>query len=352
MVTLLDPLDTELKLASSAPIALVVEDDVDGAHVAKGLLRLLGYRSRIAVDANEALYALSEGPPSLILMDICLPMMDGVNLIKVARRISGLDAVPVVAMSAVYPKEGPVARVLDKEGVTTFLSKPFTLNALRSAIDGARSAAMRFGPPPTPSMNEHATSNSLAGRVSQETTSQTPAAARPPASAPPASAPPARPSPPEPEPKPAPSAPIRAVQSGDLEASIENSGDVPIGLEPSGPPKQRDDDAVNATDVVGQATIEGRSTMIILEKASKSSVTLRSPDEPLAEGAMLRLEIRHRMAVDDSMQDILIRALGHVAECTELPGKGWRVTIRIAAARPPDAFAHLIDYIERFESFH
>ncbi|MCP4869853.1 MAG: response regulator [Proteobacteria bacterium] len=335
--------DYEIKLADSAPIALVVEDDPDAANVAKGMLRLLGYRSRVAVDANEALYALSEGPPSLILMDICLPVMDGVNLIKVARKVSGLEAVPVVAMSAVYPEDGPVAKVLSSEGVTTFLSKPFTLNGLRSSIDNARGAALRFGPPPAPSMAEFAA---------------------PPPPEPKAAEPAPTPKPVPEAPKPAPartqshagprlpphamgsSGAMAAIMDGDLDFPIENTDEHPLPGSTGAT-----ETLTSSAEVIGSATVDGHSTMIIVERASKSSLTLRSPDEPLEQGAMIRLEIRHRMAVNDAMQDITIRALGHIGSCDEVPNHGWKVKVRVAAARPPEAFSHLIDYLERIASF-
>jgi two-component system, cell cycle response regulator DivK len=113
---------------------MVVEDDPDAAEVASGMLRMLGYSPTVCPDAHQALYALASGPPDLILLDICLPEMDGVNLLKVARRVAEARNVPVIAASAVYPREGAIARSLRDLGVTVFLSKPFTLAGLREAI--------------------------------------------------------------------------------------------------------------------------------------------------------------------------------------------------------------------------
>lgn len=113
---------------------MVVEDDPDAAEVAAGMLRLLGFRTVMCPDAHRALYALADQPPDLILLDICLPEMDGVNLLKVARRVAEAKEVPVIAASAVYPREGAIARSLRELGVTVFLTKPFTLAGLREAI--------------------------------------------------------------------------------------------------------------------------------------------------------------------------------------------------------------------------
>ncbi len=119
---------------ASARVAMVVEDDPDGAEVASGMLRRLGFEPLVCPDAHRALYALAEGPPDLILLDICLPEMDGVNLLKVARRVAEAKQVPVIAASAVYPREGAIAGALRELGVNVFLSKPFTLAGLREAI--------------------------------------------------------------------------------------------------------------------------------------------------------------------------------------------------------------------------
>jgi len=136
-----------------------------------------------------------------------------------------------------------------------------------------------------------------------------------------------------------------AIIDGDLDFPIENTDEYPL----PGPPVP--DTLRTNSDLMGQATIDGQSTMIVVERASPTSLTIRSPDQPLARDSMIRLEIRHRMAVDDAMQDITIRALGHIASCDEVPQHGWRVVVRVAAARPPEAFSHLIDFLERFASF-
>ena len=118
----------------SIPIAMVIEDDPDAAEVASGMLAMLGFEVEHCADAHQALYALAERAPSLILLDICLPEMDGVNLLKVARRVAEARDTPVIAASAVYPQGGSIARSLRELGVEVFLSKPFTLQGLKAAI--------------------------------------------------------------------------------------------------------------------------------------------------------------------------------------------------------------------------
>jgi CheY-like chemotaxis protein len=118
-----------------APLAMVIEDDPDAAEVATGMLQMLGFRVRVCPDAHDALYALSAVAPDLILLDICLPEMDGVNLLKVARRVKEARDVPVIAASAIYPRGGPIQRSLQELGVKAYLNKPFTLSGLKAALD-------------------------------------------------------------------------------------------------------------------------------------------------------------------------------------------------------------------------
>jgi hypothetical protein len=87
--------------------------------------------------------------------------------------------------------------------------------------------------------------------------------------------------------------------------------------------------------------------MIILERASKSGLTLRSPDEPFAEGAMVRLEIQHRMAVNDAMQDFTLRIVGMVEERLVTPSSiQYRVRARFCV--PPNGMKLLGEEFDVF----
>jgi CheY-like chemotaxis protein len=117
--------------------ALVVEDDESAVDIAEGLMRMLGYRTRVALDGHAALVQISTRIPDFILLDIHLPEMDGITFLKVLRKVREARDVPVVAVSAVYPPDGPVSRMLEGLGVSQYLSKPFNLAGLRAAISTA-----------------------------------------------------------------------------------------------------------------------------------------------------------------------------------------------------------------------
>lgn len=116
------------------PLVLVVEDDQDASSVARSFLTVLGLDSVVASDALEALTWLSEHRPDLILLDICLPGLDGVDFARVVRRVEHLRSLPIIAASGVYPRGSKQLTELRRLGVTNFLTKPFSMTRLRSLL--------------------------------------------------------------------------------------------------------------------------------------------------------------------------------------------------------------------------
>ncbi len=115
---------------------LVIDDD---RHVREGVVRYLnriGHEVHEAHNGKRGLQAISEGDFALIITDINMPEMDGIELINALRDAVG--GAPVVAMSGggVYPKELLLgsAQVL---GAVSTLAKPFELEDLRRAVDVA-----------------------------------------------------------------------------------------------------------------------------------------------------------------------------------------------------------------------
>ena len=64
------------------PLILVVDDEVEVALAVQSMVEKFGYRSRIAIGAEEALFTLSEKQPSLVLSDISMRGIDGVALAR------------------------------------------------------------------------------------------------------------------------------------------------------------------------------------------------------------------------------------------------------------------------------
>jgi two-component system response regulator MprA len=120
------------------PRVLVVEDDEEIAQVLQRSLRLEGYEVRIAGDGEAALDQSSAFNPDLVILDLGLPKLDG---IEVARRLRAADDVPILMLTA---RDALEARVegLDS-GADDYLVKPFERQELLARLR----ALLRRRPP-------------------------------------------------------------------------------------------------------------------------------------------------------------------------------------------------------------
>jgi signal transduction histidine kinase/DNA-binding NarL/FixJ family response regulator/HPt (histidine-containing phosphotransfer) domain-containing protein len=109
---------------------LVVEDNPINADVVMGMLSHLGHKVTRACNGAEGVRALSEFSPDLILMDMQMPVMDGVAATR-AIRAQGY-ANPIVALTAnAFAKDRDACLAA---GMSDFLSKPVTLQALDTML--------------------------------------------------------------------------------------------------------------------------------------------------------------------------------------------------------------------------
>ena len=116
---------------------LVVEDNARNMLLIRDLLQATGYRTLEASTAGEALVRAIEYRPALVLMDIRLPDMDGVEALRRLRMASGTASIPVVAVTAQAMK-GDVERFREA-GFDGYLTKPVDIDELLATV--ARFAA-------------------------------------------------------------------------------------------------------------------------------------------------------------------------------------------------------------------
>ncbi|MGD0474967.1 MAG: response regulator transcription factor [Candidatus Velthaea sp.] len=108
---------------------LLVDDD-DGIVAAVGpALALHGYEVTTAVDGIEALAAFESDEPDLVLLDLMMPRLGG---LEICRRIRESSSTPIIVLS-VKGGEGDIVSVLDL-GADDYLVKPFRLSELRARI--------------------------------------------------------------------------------------------------------------------------------------------------------------------------------------------------------------------------
>lgn len=106
----------------TAPSILVVEDNPVNMRLVRLILRTQGYNVQEAVSGHDALAKLKERRPSLILLDMQLPGMDGFTLAAMLKSDAQTRAIPVIAVTA-YAMMGDAERI-KAAGCDEYLGKP------------------------------------------------------------------------------------------------------------------------------------------------------------------------------------------------------------------------------------
>ncbi len=125
-------------MSSREPRVLVVEDDEDIALVLQRSLRMEGYEVRLAGDGESALDEAARFHPDLVVLDLGLPKLDG---LEVARRLRGVDDVPILMLTARDALESRVDGL--DAGADDYLVKPFERQELLARLR----ALLRRRPP-------------------------------------------------------------------------------------------------------------------------------------------------------------------------------------------------------------
>jgi two-component system KDP operon response regulator KdpE len=117
---------------------LVVDDEAQITRVLKTSLSSQGYGIRTAAGGEEALQQMKDWPPDLIVTDLRMPNMDGLEL---CRHVRTQSRVPIIVLS-VKGEEAIKVEALDA-GADDYVTKPFSINELLARIRAAlRRASM------------------------------------------------------------------------------------------------------------------------------------------------------------------------------------------------------------------
>jgi two-component system KDP operon response regulator KdpE len=119
---------------------LVVDDEPQITRVLKTVLSSQGYQVRTAAEGESALASFTEWHPELVITDLYMPRMDGVEL---CRRIRAVSSVPIIVLS-VKGEERTKVEALDS-GADDYVTKPFGTDELLARV---RAALRRSGSSP------------------------------------------------------------------------------------------------------------------------------------------------------------------------------------------------------------
>jgi adenylate cyclase len=116
---------------------LVVDDDpINRRLLLKGLERD-GHRTAWAKDGSTALAAIAEDPPDVVLLDIVMPGLDGIEVLERMKRDPDLAHIPVIMISGLDDAESVVRCI--EAGAEDFLPKPFDPVILRARVNAGLS---------------------------------------------------------------------------------------------------------------------------------------------------------------------------------------------------------------------
>jgi DNA-binding response OmpR family regulator len=120
-------------MADRAPRILLVDDEQPIQTLLSFPLERDGYEVVVAADGREALARYDEQPPDLVVLDVMLPRMDG---LEVCRRLRAKgETVPIIMLTA---KSEEIDKVLGLElGADDYITKPFSMREFRSRVKAA-----------------------------------------------------------------------------------------------------------------------------------------------------------------------------------------------------------------------
>jgi CheY-like chemotaxis protein len=122
----------KMKKQAKPPTVLLVEDTEDNRFMMRRLLEMTGYRVVEALNGEEAVKLARKESPNLILMDLSLPVIDGLAATRLIRKLPDLESTPIIAVSAHDTSDFQSEAI--EAGCNTYVSKPIDFGELEQLI--------------------------------------------------------------------------------------------------------------------------------------------------------------------------------------------------------------------------
>jgi CheY-like chemotaxis protein len=122
----------KMKKKADTATVLLVEDTEDNRFMMRRLLEMSGYRVVEAMNGEEAVKLARAEYPHLILMDLSLPVIDGLAATRLIRKLPELQLTPIIAVSAHDSSDFQSEAI--EAGCNSYVTKPIDFNELEQLI--------------------------------------------------------------------------------------------------------------------------------------------------------------------------------------------------------------------------
>jgi len=122
----------KMKEQAEPQTVLLVEDTEDNRFMMRRLLEMTGYRVVEAMNGEEAVKLAKTESPNLILMDLSLPVIDGLAATRLIRKLPEFKSTPIIAVSAHDTTDFQSEAI--EAGCNTYVTKPIDFNELEELI--------------------------------------------------------------------------------------------------------------------------------------------------------------------------------------------------------------------------
>jgi two-component system cell cycle response regulator DivK len=116
-------------------LILIIEDNEKNLKLVRDVLQVKGYATIEAVNAEDGIELAFGRKPDLILMDIQLPGMSGIDALKVLRSNAGTASIPVIAVTASVMQQD--RKQIMEAGFNAYVGKPINLKEFLDAVRNA-----------------------------------------------------------------------------------------------------------------------------------------------------------------------------------------------------------------------
>ena len=120
-------------MSEKKPLILVADDEEDIKSVLEMFLDVAGYDVVSAYDGLDAIEKIKESKPDLVLMDIMMPLIDGIEVVRQMKADDSIKHIPVVMLTAAS-KSDMVDKAM-KAGAHDYIQKPFEPEQVQSLIE-------------------------------------------------------------------------------------------------------------------------------------------------------------------------------------------------------------------------